>query len=98
MQIGNFLSEQIKGNNTLRLLVSSLVLRYLDVDKFKAHFGEMSPDEMAQFILDSNNAYELGKWSDGERHTNSSMYERGYGLNGVRQRRGHNDSYCGERD
>lgn len=98
MQIGNFLSEQIKENNTLRLLISSLVLRYLDVDKFKAHFGEMNPDEMAQFILDGNNAYELGKWSDGERQTNGSMYERGYAFNGVRKKRGHNDKYCGERD
>lgn len=88
MQIGNFLSEHIKGNNTLRLLVNSLVLRYLDVDKFKTKFGEMSADEMAQFILDGNNAYELGKWSSDQRQTSGSIYERGYGLNGVRQRRG----------
>ena len=98
MQIRNFLSEQIKGNNTLRLLINSLVLGYLDVDRFKAHFGEMTSNEMAQFILDSNNAYELGKWSDGQRNTNKSMYERGYGLNGVRQKREHDDKYCGERD
>ena len=98
MQIGNFLSEQIKGNNTLRLLVNSLVLKYLDVDKFKAHFGEMSPEEMTQFILDENNAYELGKWSDRERQTGRAIYQRGYGLNGARQRRGHDDSYYGERE
>lgn len=94
MQIGNFLSEQIKENNTLRLLVNSLVLKYLEVDKFKAHFGEMTPNEMAEFILNSNNAYELGKWSAGER---SSMYARGYGPNGVRRKRGDNNKYCGGR-
>ena len=98
MQISDFLREQIKGNNTLRLLINNLVLKYLDVNKFKAHFGEMTPDEMAEFILNSNNAYELGKWSEGERHIKSPMYKRGYGPDGVRIKRGHNDSYWGERD
>ena len=57
----------------------------------------MSPEEMTKFILDGNNAYELGKWSSDQRQTGMSTYRRGYGLNGARQKRGHDDSYCGER-
>ena len=90
MQIGIFLREQIKENNALRPLINSLVLAYLDADKFKEHFGEMTPDEMAQFILDSNNAYELGKWSEGERHMRRTTNERGY-VNGVKQKRGNSE-------
>ena len=68
MQINKFLKEQLKSKKGLSPLLNSFALRYLDSEKFQEEFGEMTPEEMAEFIVNIDNAYEIGKWSERQRN------------------------------
>lgn len=63
-RISKYLEEQMKGNKTLQYTIHYLGLDDVYAETFKEEFGEMSPEEMAKFLLaDGDNVYKIGLWN-----------------------------------
>ena len=61
-RLGNFLNGLYSKYTNLSVLVGNYNLREVDLEKFEKKFGKMSKEELALFILDPANAYELSKF------------------------------------
>ena len=58
---GGKLKSQYKG---LGPLLTSMSLNYLEVEEFKKEFGCTTEEEIAEFIMNPENLYKIGKWSN----------------------------------
>lgn len=70
--------------NVLRNTITGLGLEDIEVNKFKKRFGEMNPEKMKDFILESANAFQIGLWAFAQEEYILSADEKGYGLDGKR--------------
>lgn len=70
--------------NVFRNTITGLGLEDIEVNKFTKRFGEMSPEEMKDFILESGNAFQIGLWASAQQEYILSADEKGYGLDGKR--------------
>lgn len=70
--------------NVFRNTITGLGLEDIEVNKFIKQFGEMSPEEMKDFILGSGNAFQIGLWASAQQEYILSADEKGYGLDGKR--------------
>ena len=61
-QLGKFLNGQYTQHANLSVLLGNYFLREVDLERFEKKFGKMSQEELALFILDPANAYELSKF------------------------------------
>lgn len=61
-QIGKYLNGLYSKHRFLSILVGNYNLREVDLERFEKQFGKMSKEELANFILDPANGYELSKF------------------------------------
>ena len=65
MQIRQYFNGELKDKyKGLGVLMTSLGLNYLEVEEFQKEFGCTTKEEIAEFIMDLENGYRIGKWSD----------------------------------
>ena len=61
MTIKAFLGERL--DNKLKGILKNNKMEGVNIKDFFKKFGEMSKDEMANFLEDEKNAYEIGKFA-----------------------------------
>ena len=65
MQIRQYFNGELKDKyKGLGVLMTRLRLNHLDVEEFKKEFGCTTKEEIVQFIMNPENAYRIGKWSE----------------------------------
>ena len=65
MQMRQYFKGELKDKyKGLGALMTSLGLNYLEVEEFEKEFGCTTKEEIVQFIMNSENAYRIGRWSD----------------------------------